>query len=866
MPAAIELWERALSLYQEIGDHQGEGNVLYELGFSYYWLANYEKAIAAYQRSLEIAQEFNDRQRQATLWGYLADVYYYQENYPQAIAASQKSLPLAQEVGDQQREWFANYRLAESYLAQKDYLQAKNYYQQSVNLAQQIGNPQLQRFSLGGLGLSYVRLEDYSPAFEILQQELTLAKRLGDNDQLADSLYLLGFVAYWLNDYGKAIDYYEQSLTLARQTKQLKTEQIVLGGLGDTYFYLGDYTRALSYHQQSLTLAQELGDKPAEVTLLNALGGDYYLLDDLSEAIAHYNRALSLGRTLPGRDKEGNAVGNALAGLGQTYFVQQDYAKALAAFEESLAIYREIGNRYNEGANLSNIGNIYLAQQNYSQAITAFEQRLAISQSIQEAYGQAQALGELGLAYFKLGNFQKAEKNLRASIDVSESIRQKLGNQDALKISLFDTQGFPYRLLQEVLVAQNQPEAALEIAERSRARAFAELLAQKLSTPATGSISLNAPTLAQIRQIVQAEKATVVEYSMISESDKLYIWVIQPSGNITFRQVELTSLPQNNLTTLVSQTRSAMGVRGRGGSLAVVAKASSPVDSPLKKLHEVLIQPIADILPTDPKEQVIFVPQGSLFYVPFAALTNAEGQTLIERHTLRTIPAIQILDLTQQLALAHQQNPVQSHHLIVGNPTFASQLQQPPYELMALPYAEQEAKSIATLLNSQPLLGDQATKAALLKQLPQANLIHLATHGLLDDFLEGGIPGAIALAPSAQDNGLLTANDILKLKLQAELVVLSACDTGRGKITGDGVIGLSRSLITAGVPSVLVSLWSVPDAPTAFLMTEFYRNLTSGQDKAQALRQAMLVTKQQYPDPLSWAAFILIGEGGIVDL
>ena len=98
------------------------------------------------------------------------------------------------------------------------------------------------------------------------------------------------------------------------------------------------------------------------------------------------------------------------------------------------------------------------------------------------------------------------------------------------------------------------------------------------------------------------------------------------------------------------------------------------------------------------------------------------------------------------------------------------------------------------------------------------------------------------------------------MNLSAELVVLSACDTGRGRITGDGVIGLSRSLISAGVSSVIVSSWSVPDAPTAYLMTKFYRNLQQNPDKAQALRQAMLTTMKQHPDPIDWAAFTLIGE------
>ena len=162
------------------------------------------------------------------------------------------------------------------------------------------------------------------------------------------------------------------------------------------------------------------------------------------------------------------------------------------------------------------------------------------------------------------------------------------------------------------------------------------------------------------------------------------------------------------------------------------------------------------------------------------------------------------------------------------------------------------------------MTGNQGRKAAIVQQMPSARIIHFATHGLLDDFQRSDVPGAIALAPdgTGKDNdGLLTASDILDLKLTADLVVLSACDTGRGKITGDSVIGLSRSFFSAGVPSLIVSLWAVPDAPTAQLMTEFYTNWRDRKlDKAQALRQAMLTTLKTHPNPRDWAAFTLIGE------
>jgi len=145
--------------------------------------------------------------------------------------------------------------------------------------------------------------------------------------------------------------------------------------------------------------------------------------------------------------------------------------------------------------------------------------------------------------------------------------------------------------------------------------------------------------------------------------------------------------------------------------------------------------------------------------------------------------------------------------------------------------------------------------------MPNARIIHLATHGILDE--SQGLNGGVVLAADGTgefNDGLLTAAEIAQMDLNADLVVLSACNTGQGRITGDGVIGLSRSLILAGVPSVVVSLWAVPDAPTGELMVEFYRQLEQTNNKAQALRQAMLNIREEYPNRIAWAAFTLIGE------
>ncbi len=457
-----------------------------------------------------------------------------------------------------------------------------------------------------------------------------------------------------------------------------------------------------------------------------------------------------------------------------------------------------------------------------------------------------------------------------AGIEIWESLRSYLGSQDLLKVAIFETHETTYDTLYQILVEQNQLNTALEMTERARARAFVELLAGKVAADEIPPESAP-PNLEQIQQIARTQNSTLVSYSIIEsvvdaegtrqlQDSELYIWVIPPTGNIHFRQLDLKSL-DTSLTDLVASSRESIGIRGRGSFEFELGEGASQRQR-LQQLHQLLIQPIADLLPTEPKDRVVFIPQGTLFLAPFPALQDEEGNYLIEKHTILTAPAIQVLELTRQQR-AKVRSAAAEDILVVGNPTMprvTTQIGDSPTQLPGLPGAEGEAIAIAQLLNTKAITKEKATETVIKQQLPKAKKVHLATHGLLDDFTGLGVPGAIALTPSNQDDGLLTADEILELNLNADLVVLSACDTGRGRITGDGVIGLSRSLISAGTPSVVVSLWSVPDAPTASLMTEFYRNLKESSDKAQALRRAMLTTMKQHPNPKDWAAFTLIGE------
>jgi len=756
-------------------------------------------------------------------------------------------------------------------------------------------------------------LGDYAKTIDYTQQWLSIARETKDRQSEGKALGNLGVVSYSSGDYANAISYGQQQLAIAQSIKDRQTEGAALGNLGNAYYALGEYDKASGYEQQLLTIARNIKDIQSEAAALGNLGNVYLALGQYDKAVAYHQQQLDIVRRLKNRQSEAIALGN----LSTAYFFLGAYARTVDYGQQALAIAQQLGDRQNESKMLGNLGNAYLIMGDTAKAIDHHQQQLAIARTIKARQSEGAALNNLGYALLRSGNLADAERTLFAGIQLWESLRAGLGSDDISKVSLFDEQARTYRTLQEVLIAEKKPDAALEIAERGRARAFVEILAQRLVTQ-TGNrqtgmrsqpapknvIAAASPSIAAIQQIANAPKSTLVQYSIIysdvnsegrqrPREAELYIWVIKPTGAVTFRQADLKPLWQQqntSLRSLVASSREAIGVRSRSVSRDRVAPSAQT--KTLQQLHQLLIQPIADLLPTDPTQRLIFIPQGALFLVPFPALQDAQGKYLIEQHTLQTAPSIQVLGQVAALRAERgekkgvrreergERGITSTSALVVGNPTMPrvqSAPGEPPEPLAPLPGAEKEAVAIAPLLQTQAITGKQATKAAIVQKMSRARIIHLATHGLLDE--QRGLGSALAFAPDVNasqsnnattmkgnrssdqaTNGLLTAAEILNLPLNADLVVLSACDTGRGRITGDGVIGLSRSFLAAGVSSLVVSLWAIPDAPTAALMTQFYRNLQHTNDKAQALRQAMLTTMKTHPNPQDWAAFTLIGE------
>ena len=859
-------FEKVLSEYRKVGNKFEIAKTLSNLGNAYNLGRKHSQALTSLQESLAIFQEFGYDFRVADVLKSIGRVYVFQGAFQKQLDLEKEALAIYQKFGDLAMigkslsdianiysTWFSQHQAALEFYQEAlvtyqklDDLDNGALYNNQENLAA----TKLQ------IGTMYFNLGDYQKTLDFYQQSLEIYQELSKSqsatslyqNKLAQTLQKMGNTYLNIGKIAEAKQFMESALVISREIKDPLLESGILSNLSQVSVKLGQIEEAKELLKQSSQLNDQIFEKltPSNIDTKNLLAGLFQTTES----------QLSFTRQIGNRALEALILGN----IAGDYEKSGEYDQAFDYYQQSRKVYQDLGDRSNVASNFTSTAILHYKLKQYPQALDNYQKSLGIYQEIQAEPEQASILSLIGETLFITGKFVEAEKQLFNAINIWESLREGLADQD--KISLFDIRAQSYKFLQKTLIAQNKTETALEISERGRARAFVDLLISRTSSNLINESELPLPiNLTQIQQIAQQQNATIIEYSLVSNQE-IYIWVINPQGEIKFRSqpIENNSL---NLSQLVTTTRKSLGVRGRGLEVSFAPLPDSK--SNLKQLYQLLIEPIAYLLPTDPQQKLIFIPQNNLFSVPFPALVDKDDKYLIEKYTILIAPSIQVLQLTHEKRQAVSGKDI----LVVGNPTMpniTTQIDKPPEQLSSLPGAETEALEIAQILKTKPLIGTAATKKTIVQQLANARIIHFATHGLLEYGIpeESGvkdIPGAIALAPSGNDNGLLTSREIFNLKLNAELVVLSACDTGRGDITGDGVIGLSRSFVTAGVPSVIVSLWAVPDAPTAELMTEFYQQWEKSGNKAEALRQAMLITMESHQHPRDWAAFTLIGEG-----
>ncbi len=697
----------------------------------------------------------------------------------------------------------------------------------------------------------------------------------------------------------RSLGRYADSLAVAKTAVKLPGDAIdqaqALQLLGDVNWDLSQMRIAETSYRDAVAAYGEINDSLGQSRVLQRLGWIYQEMERWEDSEQAYTDALEQSLAL--EDVKGQM--SARLQLGQVALKQGQLDKAELILTDAISK----GQPSPVLARLHlMLGQTYVQAGAFDQALAQYDIVANPARQMGNAMTGIMLLRQQGEVYLLQGKLRPAEQKFKGAIAAFENLRHGLWDQQ--KVTLFDAHVTLYDRLQETLIAQERFEEALVVSEQSRARAFNELLAQRLVANhghhevvkghADHKEISAPPDLNKIRKIARHEAATIVQYAVIHPLTQTYVetsnapdsnaperlltWVIPPSGTVTFHQQDLDELEQP-LAQWVAQQRGQISSRGntRGGFAFNTAQAELIASrlpepealarqnyEPLQEFHRLLIEPIADALPKEAEETVVLVPHKALLMVPFAALQDQQGEFLVERHTPRIITSIQALALTEKKKEVAQSTRLAAAEiaqaLVVGNPVMPHLPAIPgqaPQQLSPLPGSEFEAQQISPLLKTQPLIGKRANEGKVSQEMLTSPILHFATHGLFDE--QHGLNSSLALTAEGGD-GFLTAEEIMDLRLRADLAVLSACDTARGAITGDGVVGLSRSFFAAGVPSVLSSLWPVADFSTAELMEQFYENLQTEPDKAQALRQAMLDTMEVYPDPADWGAFILMGQ------
>ena len=711
-----------------------------------------------------------------------------------------------------------------------------------------------------------------------IQRGLDLARKAGARTTEARLLHIWADREYSSDDFDTAFDRLNQARSILEDLGDRADLARVLTSIGRLYRVHGHPDQAFEFYRRARDAQKEVGDTQGVIQSLNAMGVALNILGRSSEALRYDEEALQLARGTG----SSLLVKFILEGVASTQMYLRRNKEAAATLDEA----RQLPPPRAETMMLLSQARFLLGQ--YEAAWKAADESLAIKDFRGEL--MRQGLTDRARALWKLGKTQEALGDIRQVMDSVEQARAKLVPTDFMRQGFADTDQQVTSLSIHVLMDAGEAREALETAERARGRAFLDLLATRDMTPTPPLRGENAMLLTRgaassassedALALARRLDATIVAYWV--DDISTIIWTVSPEGRIAHVR---TDFGATTLEKWIDDALRAGGrpappsdrqIASRGGEALLAGRGTQAA---WRKLYGALIRPIRPNLPSKPGSRLTIIPSGPLFHLSFAALMDEQGRYLIERYALNYSPAIEVFQYTRQAQQRVASLPVR--YLLVANPS--AMPSSDGRVLPPLPGSEKEVQSISRLMppgSAVLLQGGQADKISVREAMPAAKVIHLATHGVIDN--NNPLGSFLALARmngQPAGNGRLTAEEVYSLNLHADLVVLSACRTGLGRISGDGVAGLARAFFYAGAASVISTLWDVADQPTAQLIEDFYRSFSRGgkNGKSEALREAQLHLLRSLrkgevrvdtpfgalplpEDPALWAGYILLGE------
>jgi CHAT domain-containing protein/Tfp pilus assembly protein PilF len=831
---AIRKWEEALLLWQKLESKPKEALVLVALGSAYDSLGSKSKALEYYTQALPIYQQLKEWLGETVALNNIGLIYSH--------------------FGEKQK--------------------ALDYYQQGLILLQNGRARGLEATTLNNIGKLYKDLGENQKALDYYKQAWSLSQTAGEPDLKAIILSSIGSIYADLEESQKALDYFQRSLALSQTVGDRRVEATTLSNIGTVYSDLGLKHKALDYHQQALSSSRVLGNLSVKGTTLNNIGTAYYDLGEKQKALDYYQQALSVSRAAGIRFDEAAILKN----IAFLEVSRENLQVALAPMQASIKIVEELRTRIIS----PELRQSYFATvQDYYRFYINLLMDLHQQSPTQDYDKQAFNISERSRARTLLEQLTEANANIKEGIDP-----ELLAHEKALKSQLYATE--KQRL--EINSNPKSPPDQKATIDKQYTNLFAQYqtLQNEIRAKSPKYAALKYPqplTLAQVQNQLLDSDTTLLQYSLGKE--KSFLWVVSRDG------LQSHVLPsEKEIEAQVKSWRSA---------LLDKPEAPEALDGPASRLGHLLLDPAAAALKS--RRRVIVVPDGALTYAPFAAL-RLDGKPLVESHTILQLPSSSTLALIRNQSA--QRPPAPRGLAMVADPIFsgddprittpARTSQAAPADLASLalqrasralplqrsagsgasdslprlPGTRREAERILPLFpGNQTLLALDSQASLALLQSPSMKdyrYVHLATHGVFNT-AEPALSGVILSLVDQQGravNGFLRLNEIFNLNLPAELVVLSACETGLGEqIRGEGMVGLTRGFLYAGSRRLLVSLWKVDDDATAALMSRFYDGLLREKlTPAQALRAAQnhLRTNTNWDSPYFWSGFVLQGE------
>ncbi|MFN0110091.1 MAG: CHAT domain-containing protein [Blastocatellia bacterium] len=869
-----------------------------------------QTAVDGYRVSSDQWGEMNALRRMGMAWQ-LVDWKQARETW--AIA-----LPLAVTLNDQFTEARLLLGIGHSFLIPGDLIEAKSWMERAVTLSRQIGDEETEFAARISSSAMYGQFGYLQQGVEHSLRALTLTRTLGNKNSEASTLNNLSIVMRQLGEYQQALGYAEQSLALFRAEKDLVGEAGILTNLGSIYRSMEQYPQAIEQYQQALEMARRLGTVEQQARALSLIASIQYRTGNYQQVLIYADQAMTLRKKL--NDRGGQAA--TAYQLGRAYYKLGDSSRALEQLNFALSIQRQTQSRLAESDTALMLATIERDQGNLAKALSLIETTLQINDSIRNQITSPELRATFAAAerekeefyldlLLRLHERQPTAGYDRAALQASENRRARV-LRELLRESQADIrQGVDVELLER--------ETVLRLALDNAANRLTRLL---------GNQTNETQLAESRKQFDQATTAFQQIQSVIRQNSPRYAALTQPSAlNLTEIQ-KLLGADTTLLEYALGKERSVLWVVTADSALTITLPAQNQIEAVASKCYDLLKisqqrrwQRAAEssttelsrlILPSSPellkllnRKRLVIVADGALQYIPFGVLPMpaTPNTRLNSRFEVVNLPSVSTLATLRSERSTHTSphpsaekplavfaDPVFSENdprvktvvaqkaLTTITPNFSlhsDQLTRSAKDIgvqtfARLPYSRQEAEAILALTGDNQNLKafDFAANRAMLlnANLSQYRIIHFATHGVINSRHpeQSGITLSLVNETGQPQDGFLRMTDLYNLKLNADLVVLSACRTAMGKdMKGEGLIGLTRGFMYAGTPRVIASLWDVNDAATAELMRRFYRYLLKDKlSAAAALRAAQLSLAKdaRWAAPYYWSGFVIQGD------